>query len=814
MTEEKTAPSILTFNNQLLRIKADVTPTLCREAESFIPYYIEKVQTKFAGLKAKGQVAGYMVYEDFFTRSWNAFKSATTLDPNYKVSFYLGQGRQDIDGLDFQVNVNERRLGFLSLPADPQVYAHFPFEWLKVFVDEKLAEENISERVNPAHLYLAYRRASQGHVTQNVSIHQKPVIPAGQSVQFKFIADLARGEVSLVIFDLHSLLQPERFAKFIRGVKNQLNLISQKENKNYIFLEEYLSTHLHSGLQGPKVLGLGLPLCVLIGVDADLERQVPVLNNAEMKKNEPQHHQPQAHQQVHSAPTGHQAHHQPHSKNHSPAKTASNHSHKATPNIDSPLIPLLNRYVEIEIAEDNLSAQINNFNEEFYQKHEGIVPADVFQTFLASKGVVSGVGQHLIAAITQGITQKKNLANMSVAIGKAPRVAKQGYLFPHFEFALAEKEKKKDSETINMRETQKAMVVSEGDLIAETRYKEPEQIGLDVRGNMIDPPPPEAFKVNVGENIIEKEPGKYYAAADGMPVVKHNYVMLRKGLMIEGNVNLATGNVHFTGDVEIKGSVDTGSLVETTGDLTIYGKLCSGDIKVGGNLVVKEGIITDGKATIRVKGDLMADFMENSCVNVKGNIEIVRTIINSTVVCGGEITLKNADSIITGGKIYSRGSVNTANIGLKRGAVTQIYVGIDSVIEDRIERLEARLRRITAYQEETRLALREMTGRKGLAHNQLEEKKEEFREKLVQCRRIQEKVESFITQCKALRTYNTEARILVPNQLMGHTKIEFCGKGVILGQDYAGVAIKSSESSQRNAKVVPIEDVIRKDRAS
>src|SRR5205085_1823884 len=131
----------------------------------------------------------------------------------------------------------------------------------------------------------------------------------------------------------------------------------------------------------------------------------------------------------------------------------------------------------------------------------------------------------------------------------------------------------------------------------------------------------------------------FYALVDGIPLIDRDAISLSKVLVHEGDVNLRTGNIRFDGPVEIKGSVDSGAIVETTGDLVVHGSIRGGQVRSQGSITAKSGITTGASGIVSARNDIVADFIENSIIVAGGTLTVTKAILNCTVYAGSAIKI-------------------------------------------------------------------------------------------------------------------------------------------------------------------------------
>lgn len=232
-------------------------------------------------------------------------------------------------------------------------------------------------------------------------------------------------------------------------------------------------------------------------------------------------------------------------------------------------------------------------------------------------------------------------------------------------------------------------IVKKGQALCEIAPPTPGRDGVNVFGAAIPARPGRPVTNPCGANTEWAQDGvTLLAAADGAVNFNGTVVSVSEQLNITGDVDLSTGNVRFGGDIIVRGSVNENFIVECGGNLTVKGKIGGADVRVGGNLIVAEGVNGSRQRTIEVGGFMRARYIESGVIKVKGDL-FADYIIDSSVDCGGNITLSGAKSVIVGGRTAVFGELCANYIGNERGIRTRVELKEEPVDAEELERLTA-----------------------------------------------------------------------------------------------------------------------------
>lgn len=128
--------------------------------------------------------------------------------------------------------------------------------------------------------------------------------------------------------------------------------------------------------------------------------------------------------------------------------------------------------------------------------------------------------------------------------------------------------------------------------------------GIDIFGRTIESAPGKDVPLLVGEGVELINNGTVaVAAVDGMPILKGRKEKILSVVpvkVVEGDVDITTGNVFFHGSILIKGNVLDGFKVRATGDVEILGSVIRADVYADGNVRVGKNVIS---STVQAGGN-------------------------------------------------------------------------------------------------------------------------------------------------------------------------------------------------------------------
>lgn len=186
-----------------------------------------------------------------------------------------------------------------------------------------------------------------------------------------------------------------------------------------------------------------------------------------------------------------------------------------------------------------------------------------------------------------------------------------------------------------------------------------------------------------GENVSVSKDGKVYSCeCDGQVSVDGKIINVFPNYIVEGDVDFGSGNIDFNGNILIKGMILAGFEVKATGDITVLKNVESANIAAGRDLKILGGVICrNNNGKITCGRDLYASHLQNSNVEVQGDVYIGNSCVQSTVFCNGKMFLQNQKGAIIGGLTSALGGIESKNIGNDFGTKTEIIVGSDFLVQ-------------------------------------------------------------------------------------------------------------------------------------
>lgn len=295
---------------------------------------------------------------------------------------------------------------------------------------------------------------------------------------------------------------------------------------------------------------------------------------------------------------------------------------------------------------------------------------------MKSQGISKGL---LFDAINRAYVRcyENNCAEyVLLAEGRLPEDGHEGYV------ELKKKQKESVGKvidklgTIDYRERDTIINLTVGELIAKKVPEKPEVHGYDVSGKVLEAKKEACPTWELGENIeFKEETLTYHAMVEGMLVFEGNTIHLKETIVIEGDVDLKTGNVYSNKNIIIKGNVDPEMYVEAKGNIVINGIVEDAKVVAGGNIEV-HGLSGSGKTWVFCKGSIQMNFSQNSQIEALGDIRFHKFIVNGEIMTTEKL-IGEDKSRVFGCKIQAAKGCDLFDLGNNQEITTKVSLGVN-----------------------------------------------------------------------------------------------------------------------------------------
>jgi hypothetical protein len=206
---------------------------------------------------------------------------------------------------------------------------------------------------------------------------------------------------------------------------------------------------------------------------------------------------------------------------------------------------------------------------------------------LRAKGVVLGVDEKAVAALAANPSGPPQV----VARGTPPTPGQDAWIELKFEEGGGLKVPQDDVQKVDWRELSHIPTVEAGAELAVKHPPVPGKAGQSVTGAPVEPPAPKDVELCAGEGCEVVDGLRVVATRSGRPTVARGCIEVLPILVQDRGVNLASGNIKFSGDVVVKGNVEDTMTVQAGGNIEVKGSATHAFLMAGGQIVVRDNMI-------------------------------------------------------------------------------------------------------------------------------------------------------------------------------------------------------------------------------
>ncbi len=215
--------------------------------------------------------------------------------------------------------------------------------------------------------------------------------------------------------------------------------------------------------------------------------------------------------------------------------------------------------------------------------------------------------------------------------------------------------------------------------------------GKTVCGEEINTKPGKDITIKVGSGVrLSADGTQAFAEVEGKYMLADGKASVMTEHTVQGDIDLSQGNIAFVGQrLNINGAVEPGFKIKCKGDIFIAkGVQNSAVITAGGSLEIKGGVVGEA-VVIRSWGDGSIDFVEGvNTIEVKGSLTVTDSIIQGRARVGVDFRVLGGKGVLIGGHCTVGGSVYARELGSDGEVVTEINVGINPRLAEKVEKLE------------------------------------------------------------------------------------------------------------------------------
>ena len=340
----------------------------------------------------------------------------------------------------------------------------------------------------------------------------------------------------------------------------------------------------------------------------------------------------------------------------------------------------LDEYVELTVKGNRLKAYLS-IKKDDPEK----LTSEALLEYLGKKGITYGVVDD--KALKAWLDKKDKSKRFAVAKGKSPQMPEDGSVEYFFETEYMQAGRLLADGTMDFRDRGDVPYVESDTLLAQKKPAVAGAAGINVSGEAIQVDEPHDPIFTAGENTkYSGDELQIFADTAGQPHLDAlGKVSVCDELTIPGDVDFETGNINFTGNIVVKGTIKEGFKVKGT-NLTAD-TVEGAEIELTGDLAVKSGMI---EADVNVQGSVTVVKYVNNCrISSFGNLVVAKEIIDSRVQISGECNIERG--VVISSDIVAKTGIKAGTVGTEATDPSRLRVGVNDHINTLISRVDGKI---------------------------------------------------------------------------------------------------------------------------
>jgi uncharacterized protein (DUF342 family) len=347
--------------------------------------------------------------------------------------------------------------------------------------------------------------------------------------------------------------------------------------------------------------------------------------------------------------------------------------------------PSADASLSVELADAEMKAYLNAYPPGV----GGADPSfDQVISFLQMNGVVAGIDEEAVQRFVEDPVYREPVL---VARGISPKNGDDATVRYSFELDPGRVKLKETNGRVDFKELNLVQNVVQGQVLARKEEAKRGEAGRTVTGKLIPATDGKDTDFPIGKNVRLSDDGKAaIAEINGQVIMNAGKISVEPVHVINGDVNLRTGNILFLGTVLVKGNVDDGFTVKAAGNIEVMGNVGKSNLDAEGDIIVHQGVAGKNKGSIRCGKSVWAKFIENARVESGDLVVVSDGIMNCTVLADRKIICKGKRASIVGGQLKAVEEINAKSLGSVAGSETILEVGYDPKRKEKLAALESK----------------------------------------------------------------------------------------------------------------------------
>jgi hypothetical protein len=376
---------------------------------------------------------------------------------------------------------------------------------------------------------------------------------------------------------------------------------------------------------------------------------------------------------------------------------------------------------------------------------------DNLVSFLQDNGVVDGLKEEVLSRFSDNPVYREPVL---VAEGSRPKNGADARIVLNFDTDENAVKLREEDGRVDFKELNIVQNVVEGQVLAKKIPAEKGEPGRTVTGKLLPAKDGKDTQIQVGKNVrLSEDKLTAIAELNGQVFLHNEKIQVEEVYVVNGNVNLKTGNITFLGGVVVKGNVDDGFNVKASGNIEVMGSVGKSLLDAEGDIIVRQGVAGKETGVIRCGGNLWCKFIENVTVEAGGLVIVSDGIMNSDVYANRKVICKGKRASIVGGRVRAAEEIDAKTLGTPGGKETILEVGYDPKSKQKLSDLKERREEHREELENVKRDLKTLISQSKQKKEIPKEKVQQFKDLQARRKELAEELEQLDTDIGEVETY-------------------------------------------------------------
>lgn len=293
------------------------------------------------------------------------------------------------------------------------------------------------------------------------------------------------------------------------------------------------------------------------------------------------------------------------------------------------------------------------------------------EDLLASKGVVQGIDMDEVRKAVLESASGEAVANRTVARGIHPINGEDGWI-EYLKEPPSGKPMTDESGDVDFYSLDLVVLIKKGETLAIRHDPVEPMDGSTVTGKPVTGRKGKSPRIVYGSGIEFKD-GRLVASMDGQIVWRGEKMSIEPLLEIAGSVGPETGNIVYHGTVLVQGDVSDGYSIDAEGDVEIKGCVERANVKSGGNVSIRYGVVGKGVAVVEAKGDVLAKFVQEAEIRCSA-LKVNEYILRSKISAKRGVMVEGRHGMVMSSRIEASSYVNVRTVRMMKQEDSSINI--------------------------------------------------------------------------------------------------------------------------------------------